>query len=86
MAAAAPDRASFGCANTERNTWFVQALATALQAARPPGAESLDTLWQRTLAEVSRLEAVRRVGPPSQPLSWVGPQMTRRFHAAVADF
>lgn len=85
MAAAAADRPSFGCSNTERNTWFVEALDAALKAAPLAGAASFDAVWQRTTEQISRREAEGRF-QPSLPQWQSGAAMQDKRRAPVADF
>ncbi len=85
MAAAAAHRASFGCSNHERNTWFVEALVNALQAEPGPGGGSFDALWQRATERISQREAQGRF-QPSLPQWQSGAAVQTQRRAPVADF
>lgn len=85
MTAAAADRTSFGCSNTEHNSWFITALVSALRAHEPAGSASFDEVWRQTLALIARREK-EQGNAASMPDWYVGNKMGWRFHGPIADF
>jgi hypothetical protein len=52
MTASSAERPSFGCANTETNTWFVHELAQSMAEA-----QTVQQLWQQTSQGIAQREA-----------------------------
>jgi hypothetical protein len=67
LAAAAADRASFGCGTSDRYTYYDQCLLQQFD-----GATTWRELAQRTRSCVENLERSMGVKPPSQPQTFVG--------------
>lgn len=65
-AAAAANRPSFGCAPSNQHTWFMQAWLDSLQRLAPE--QPLQSIWEATLLEVTRLEKAQ--GRPASLPQW----------------
>lgn len=77
IAAAAPDRTSFGCSNERDLTWFGEAFyRDAL-----PLAGSLEEAFTRAKAAIAARERVEDV-EPSEPQAWFGEEIVRRLEPA----
>lgn len=85
LAAAAPDRASFGCHMTEQNTWFVDALAKALRQRTPADTATFEDIWTQARQIVAQQEKSRDM-KPSLPESRIGRKAQRYFNGPVAEF
>jgi hypothetical protein len=80
ITAAARNRASFGCSDTRRLTYFGEAFyEDAL-----PGAESLRTAFEATRKEIRKREKDEGQ-TPSNPRSYFGPMMETKLEAIKGD-
>jgi hypothetical protein len=57
MTASSAERPSFGCANTETNTWFVHELALSMDSNQH---QTLQELWQQTSKNIGQREASKK--------------------------
>ncbi|HLI66831.1 MAG TPA: C13 family peptidase [Caulobacteraceae bacterium] len=70
LTAAAPDRTSFGCGESDIYTYFDTCLLQSL-----PHARDFPTLGQATQACVAARETELGASPPSEPQLWIGPEL-----------
>ncbi|HZC16471.1 MAG TPA: C13 family peptidase [Caulobacteraceae bacterium] len=70
LTAARPDRASFGCGEEDRYTFFDTCMLEQL-----PRARNFAALGRAVQACVAKREADLGAAPPSEPQLWIGPQI-----------
>jgi hypothetical protein len=70
LTAARPDRASFGCGETDRYTYFDTCMLEQL-----PLAHDFPALGRAVQTCVAKRERVLGAAPPSEPQLWIGPEL-----------
>jgi Peptidase C13 family len=70
LTAARPDRASFGCGEEDRYTFFDTCMLEKL-----PGAPNFAVLGRSVQACVAKREQDLGAAPPSEPQLWIGPKL-----------